>query len=1283
MGGKRKKVRSAPKSERGSLTSTPNLAAGGETAAGEVAKGRGDAAMGESTKSDRGKRSEIVKSPGHTDPALEDGHPAQGQGVTYSVTADAESDQGTTSYMLADHREPSIGDHGQVEPTRASPIEYVDWPGAPFDESNAGDWHDAASSSSSRRPAATERPRRPPQNGTRSGVVTSAGQFGMEPTDYWSSSLLRENLNDVRESQCLHGESSTAGYAAEIALGGARPKTNLSEYRVNYEHPEEAFFKQPRTQVRFGNEIYERSRQFDDRVCLGSAGTVAAMSDDWANLRIKQRSDEKDEFGSLSGEDRKYNEYKRPENIACLGVGADAAKFKGRQYYENRPHSPNWLERGSNYEPRPLRGREAQVSWKKDEISEKNECCDLEKITRQGEQYRCGQNLNDVACQGTGTAEAAMSMRYVDNTALKMVSRERERENESYQWVPKKIEAESEKLKQSLFERPELRRINVGDHYRNHLGTGAEIDRTRACWSRQENDDEISDLKKVIVDMKRKLEGLESYRGRRREEDPTSKGLKEVKKEASLYSSDATVSSLEREKRRERSRIQRLSTNRSHRSSISPVKHNRNLASNRRCQTKVDSFSSSSRSSSSDEGESQRDARKVDRLKGSVKDLSHEREKGIRIKLEKYDGRTPVAAFLAKFEVCARCNRWSGQEKADQLMCALTGPAAQLLWDMGDLQNVSWKELVCQLKARYGSQDQTSMYRLKLKTYRQASGETLNSVMLETRRLMALAYPGPSNDLLETVACDAFIDALGDQELAQKVREKEPSNLESAYKHAVRFDAYGKASNQGHTCERRLGRVKLTKENFSKGESLDHRFQHIEQEMKEILAKIEQLNPERSEKFSASGTDFGGRYERKQKTEFVPRNPSNRNFNRPTEIVCFGCGISGHIRRNCPKSIEKLDQDRFWRANTKVQNLDVSKTEEAAQSRLVKGSRMSYVWGKLEGNKRVQCLLDSGSEMSLVPKDLVPKTLLRPAQQSLIAANGTRIKVEGEANLKLRIGRKVYDLPCLVTDQVAELILGLSWLERNHANWKFGAKVIRIGNKDVPLHEMSTEEGVCRRIEAEKKIAIPSSRKADVLPHSRNRSSTVTVAKEISKNVFVNRIPEKRQEMMQNSYRIVREQLLKTAERRKKSYDLRVKPQQFMEGDWVYYYYPRVHTGRKAKWTKFFTGPFFIVSALSPVLYRIQKSPRSTPIVVHVDKLKAFHGNPPRNWVTHPDDESMSSERITPAAIAEPIHSSDDEPDDEHATDPATISDLVDIRRRRITRSPRWLDNFVRETIAF
>jgi len=47
------------------------------------------------------------------------------------------------------------------------------------------------------------------------------------------------------------------------------------------------------------------------------------------------------------------------------------------------------------------------------------------------------------------------------------------------------------------------------------------------------------------------------------------------------------------------------------------------------------------------------------------------------------------------------------------------------------------------------------------------------------------------------------------------------------------------------------------------------------------------------------------------------------------------------------------------------------------------------------------------------------------------------------------------------------------------------------------------------------------------------------------------------QENMRIAYAAARQKLKVCAERRKKYYDLRVKPKQFAVGDWVYYHYPR------------------------------------------------------------------------------------------------------------------------------
>jgi len=59
---------------------------------------------------------------------------------------------------------------------------------------------------------------------------------------------------------------------------------------------------------------------------------------------------------------------------------------------------------------------------------------------------------------------------------------------------------------------------------------------------------------------------------------------------------------------------------------------------------------------------------------------------------------------------------------------------------------------------------------------------------------MTLAYPEEgTSSLCEQIAKDYFIASRGDRDLELKIREREPRDTESAFKHAVRHEAYDKA----------------------------------------------------------------------------------------------------------------------------------------------------------------------------------------------------------------------------------------------------------------------------------------------------------------------------------------------------------------------------------------------------------------------------------------------------------------------------------------------------------
>lgn len=107
---------------------------------------------------------------------------------------------------------------------------------------------------------------------------------------------------------------------------------------------------------------------------------------------------------------------------------------------------------------------------------------------------------------------------------------------------------------------------------------------------------------------------------------------------------------------------------------------------------------------------------------------------------------------------------------------------------------------------------------------------------------------------------------------------------------------------------------------------------------------------------------------------------------------------------------------------------------------------------------------------------------------------------------------------------------------------------------------------------------------------------------------------------METAYRLVREQLKTAAERRKHTYDIRVRTAEFSPGNLVWYYSPRRFRGRSPKWERTCTGPFLflVMEQMGPVNYRLRKTANSRPFVAHVDKLRLCVGGKPEEQEEEP-----------------------------------------------------------------
>jgi len=151
---------------------------------------------------------------------------------------------------------------------------------------------------------------------------------------------------------------------------------------------------------------------------------------------------------------------------------------------------------------------------------------------------------------------------------------------------------------------------------------------------------------------------------------------------------------------------------------------------------------------------------------------------------------------------------------------------------------------------------------------------------------------------------------------------------------------------------------------------------------------------------------------------------------------------------------------------------------------------------------------------------------------------------------------------------------------------------------------------------------------------------------EVNGNPNIEDFVAKQQQMADSAYRVTREQLHVAAERRKTSYDAKIKSAHdgLAVGDYVWYYYPRRYSRRSPKWQRQYVGPYRVIRLIPPVNLVIQKSPRASAFVVHRDKLKKCYSAPLASDRSGKPDPVVPAETELASALSRP--SSDAQPSD-------------------------------------
>ena len=239
-----------------------------------------------------------------------------------------------------------------------------------------------------------------------------------------------------------------------------------------------------------------------------------------------------------------------------------------------------------------------------------------------------------------------------------------------------------------------------------------------------------------------------------------------------------------------------------------------------------------------------------------------------------YDGSISWLAFRTQFDSISSIHGWNDEEKLGELVACLRGPALEAFAHFPVADRHDYTQLMNMLEQRFGCGKQEPWFRTQFRRRMRNPGEPLSKLARDIEKLAFQAYPDASQELRDSLACDQFLDALGDADLQIIVRQSRPACLQDAVTGAVDIEAIRKSVKVVH------GEPHLSSGFFSR------------------QAENGSVRPTTSTEQRLNALEASLRSVQSRRRN-VPSRTNNQGSSE--EVECWSYGKRDHFRRFCPQ----------------------------------------------------------------------------------------------------------------------------------------------------------------------------------------------------------------------------------------------------------------------------------------------------------------------------------------------------------------------------------------------